>query len=105
MIYDFKMVDAKKNSPWWYVSQNVSGNQRVLDVGCATGYLGCILKNKFDVDIVGVDNQDYHLEKASELNVYSNLVKLDLNSFENELDEYTAYFDRIILCDVLEHLG
>ena len=32
------------------------------------------------------------------------LIKLDLNSFESELDEYTSYFDRIILCDVLEHL-
>ena len=105
MIHDFKMVDAEENSPWRYVCDNVSKNQRVLDVGCATGYLGELLKKNFDVDIVGVDNQDYHLEKASELNVYSDLVKLDLNSFENELDEYTAYFDRIILCDVLEHLN
>ena len=98
------MVDAKKNSPWWYVCENISGNQRVLDVGCATGYLGEILKNNFDVDVVGVDNQDFHLDKARKLNVYSDLINLDLNSFGSELDEYTSYFDRIILCDVLEHL-
>ena len=104
MIYDVKLEDVKENSPWWYVYENISENQRVLDVGCATGYLGELLKNNFDVNIVGVDYQDFHLDKARKLNVYSDLIKLDLNSFESELDEYTSYFDRIILCDVLEHL-
>ena len=104
MIYDVNLVDANENSPWWYVCENISRNQKVLDVGCATGYLGEILKNNFDVDVVGVDNQDFHLDKAKKLNVYSDLIKLDLNSFGSELDEYTYYFDRIILCDVLEHL-
>ena len=105
MIYNFEMDDAKENSPWWYVCENIEGNQKVLDVGCATGYLGNILKNNFDnIDIVGIDNQDFHLDKAKKLNIYSNLIKLDLNSFESELDKYTSYFDRIVLCDVLEHL-
>ena len=64
MIYDFKIDDVEENSPFWYVCENIERNQRVLDVGCATGYLGEFLKNNFDVDIVGIDYQDYHLNKA-----------------------------------------
>ena len=71
MIYDFKLVDVKENSTWWYVCENISRGQRVLDVGCATGHLGELLKSNFDVNIVGVDNQDIHLDKARKLNVYS----------------------------------
>ena len=105
MIYDFKIDDIEENTPFWYVCENIEINQKVLDVGCATGYLGEILKNNFDVDIVGIDIQDYHLEKARKRNVYSDLIKLDLNSFESELNKYNSYFDRIILSDVLEHLN
>ncbi len=105
MIYDFKIEDVEENTPFWYVCENIEKNQKVLDVGCATGYLGEILKNNFDVDVVGVDNQDYHLDKARKRNVYSDLIKLDLNSFDNELDKYISYFDRIIVSDVLEHLN
>ena len=104
MIYEFKIEDIEEYTPFWYVTKNIKVNQKVLDVGCATGYLGAYLKKKLDVDIVGIDNQDYHLEKAKEQNIYSDLVKLDLNSFSNELDNYTSYFDRIVICDVLEHL-
>ena len=57
-------------------------NQKVLDVGCATGYLGEFLKNNFDVDVVGIDYQDYHINEARKRNVYSDLIKLDLNSFD-----------------------
>ena len=105
MIYDFKIDDVEENTPFWYVCQNIERNQKVLDVGCATGYLGEILKANKDVDIVGLDNQDDHIDKARKRNIYSDLIKLDLNSFKNELDEYTSYFDRIILSDVIEHLN
>ncbi|MDD3984511.1 MAG: class I SAM-dependent methyltransferase [Methanobacterium sp.] len=84
---------------------NIEKNQKVLDVGCATGYLGAYLKNNFDVDIVGIDYKEYHIEKAKKLKVYSHLINVDLNSFKSELDNYTSYFDTIILCDVLEHLN
>ena len=105
MVYDIQMDKIYENTPYWYVTENILNNQKVLDVGCATGYLGEYLKNNFDVTIVGIDYQDYHLEKARERDVYSDLIKLDLNSFKDELNEYTSYFDRIILCDVLEHLN
>jgi ubiquinone/menaquinone biosynthesis C-methylase UbiE len=105
MIYEFKIDDIKENTPFWYVLKNIESNQKVLDVGCATGYLGTHLKNKLNAELVGIDNQNYHLEKAEELNVYSDLINLDLNTFQNELDKYSCYFDRIVICDVLEHLN
>lgn len=105
MIYDLKVDAVDENSPFWYVRENISENQKVLDVGCATGYLGEYLKSILDLDLVGVDYLDFHLKKAAERDIYSNLINLDLNNFDNELDEYTSYFDRIILCDILEHLN
>jgi len=105
MIYDFELEKVKKNTPYWYVCDNITHNQKILDVGCATGYLGLYLRKNFDVDIIGIDNQDYHLDKARKLKVYSALINLDLNSFDDELDKYISYFDRIVICDVLEHLN
>ena len=105
MIYDLKVDEIGENSPYWYVSKNISNDQKVLDVGCATGYLGEYLKNFFDFELIGVDYDDYYLKKADERHIYSNLIKLDLNNFENELNDYVSYFDRIIVCDVLEHLN
>ena len=105
MIYEFEINEIKENTPYDYVLKNIELNQKVLDVGCATGYLGMHLKKKLNADLVGIDYQSYHLEKAKELNVYSDLINLDLNSFEDDLDKYNSYFDRIVICDVLEHLN
>ena len=104
MIYDTELINTGKNSQYWLIYQNIEPGQSVLDVGCATGYLGEYLKNNLNVNIVGLDYQDYHLKKAKERNVYSNLIKIDLNTFKNELNEYINHFDRIVLCDILEHL-
>ena len=71
MIYDFKVESIGENSAYRYVYDNITKNQKVLDVGCATGYFGEYLKNNLDVDIVGVDYQEYHLEKAEKRKVYS----------------------------------
>ena len=48
--------------------------------------------------------EDY-LEKSSRRGVYSNLIQINLNSISDQLNQYTNYFDKIILCDVLEHLN
>ena len=111
MIYDSDSVktfintdNVEENSPYWYISQHITNKQKILDIGCATGYFGSYLKNNFNADVVGVDYLDYHINEAKKLEVYSDLIKLDLNSFTNELEKYTSYFDRIILADVLEHL-
>ncbi len=105
MIYDIKVEEIGENSPYWYVKNNISDHQKVLDIGCATGYLGAYLKQFYDLELVGVDYDDYYIKKAGERNVYSDLIKLDLNNFDEELNDYVSYFDRIIICDVLEHLN
>ena len=105
MIYDLEVDKIGENTPYWYVRKNISDKQNILDVGCATGYLGAYLKRNFDLNLVGVDYDNYYLKKAAERNVYSDLIKLDLNNFDNELVDYVSHFDKIILCDVLEHLN
>lgn len=107
MIYDFEDSEIEKeNTPYWYVYENISENEKILDVGCASGYLGSLLNKKFEnINLIGIDYLESHLKKAEEKKIYSNLIKIDLNSFKDELKEYTEYFDKIIVTDVLEHLN
>jgi len=86
------------------IYENIEKNQRVLDLGCTTGYLGEFLKDNFEVVGLGLIIKIIILNEARKSNIYSDLIKLNLNTFGNEINNYTSYFDRIILADVLEHL-
>jgi predicted TPR repeat methyltransferase len=74
---------------------------RALDAGCGTGLCGQGI-SRFANEIVGVDLSSKMLERASGLNVYTELV-------ENELVEYMrahpAAFDLIVSADTLVYFG
>lgn len=103
MLYDIEIVEPDENSPFWHVYNNIKSGEKVLDVGCATGYLGEYLKLK-EIEIVGIDYNDEYLKKAEDRKIYSDLININLNTFNDELCKYNGYFDSIILFDVLEHL-
>ncbi len=99
---------SKRKSEEYYkgarseVCDLVSGDaQRVLDVGCAYGMNGRILKQRGVKEVIGVEIDPKACEEASK--------RLDVahcGDIQNlDLPYKEGYFDCIIYADVLEHLN
>jgi len=81
------------------ILERIKNGQVILDVGCATGYLGAVAKQKGN-RVYGVEISEESAKKAAEIldDVWAgNIEKFDLPFPEK-------YFDIIICSDVLEHL-
>lgn len=79
-------------------------NKTVLDVGCASGYLGEILMKEGNI-LYGIDGNKEAIEIAGKK--YKGVACLDLNNTHFERLETLfggATFDVIVFADVLEHL-
>lgn len=74
-------------------------NQRVLDVGCASGYLGKILKNNENY-VVGIDTNTKDIIKAKKVLDKAYVVNLETDT----LDRFHGKFDFILFTEVIEHL-
>jgi 2-polyprenyl-3-methyl-5-hydroxy-6-metoxy-1,4-benzoquinol methylase len=74
----------------------VGVSSRVLDIGCADGYLAAPLKEK-GCYIVGTDM--YPIKKTTDVDEF---YQSDLN--QDALPEATHVFDFVLLLDVIEHL-
>ncbi|MCG9120384.1 class I SAM-dependent methyltransferase [Laribacter hongkongensis] len=86
-------------------SKFISKDARVLDVGCACGDFGMLLKKTRPCEIYGIDFDADSIMLASSTGVYKHLEQVDLNTFNNELHaEWREYFDSITFLDVLEHV-
>ncbi len=84
-------------SPHTMALDTVPSGARVLDVGCAGGYMGEALKTK-GCRVVGIDQ--FPLEGGVELDGF---IQHDLNAGMPPLD--LAEFDYVLLLDVVEHVA
>ncbi len=76
---------------------------RVLEVGCATGYVGEALAQK-GCTVFGIEYDPHMAEQARQRNCYKSVVTLDLNQPE-QLDAFRIEpVDHILWGDVIEHL-
>ncbi len=73
--------------------------QRILDIGCASGVTGQMLKERGVKEVVGVEKDPKACEEASK-----RLDKVYLGDVQEMPLPYKEYFDCIIYADVLEHL-
>jgi methionine biosynthesis protein MetW len=99
--YDAEVDAAAENNSHSYMVRMVGPDRRVLDVGCATGYLGEVLMER-GCRVKGVElDEAAALEAAKVLDevVVADLEQVDLA--ERFGDEK---FDVIVFGDVLEHL-
>ena len=70
---------------------------RVLDLGCATGTTGAALKQRQDVEVVGVELEPGYAREAA--------TRLDqVLTADAETAEPDGRFDVLIAADILEHL-
>lgn len=76
-------------------------NSKVLDLGCAGGYLAKELKKK-RCQVWGVDKDKESLKKVKEHCRQS--LFLDLENIKNTTDIPNNYFDHILILDTVEHL-
>ena len=101
-VYDLGSIDLEAaNSSHVLVIDMVGANQRVLDVGCSTGYLGkALMNNGCTVDGVEVDPEAAEVARGHLRRV------IDLDLDRDDLAEALTgeQYDRIVLADVLEHL-
>jgi SAM-dependent methyltransferase len=75
------------------------GAARVLDVGCGTGALGRVVKERLGCELVGVTHSEAEAELAAAH--LDRVLVSDLNDFE---PEGLGEFDCVICSHVLEHL-
>ena len=78
----------------------VKPNSKVLDVGCASGYIAYLLKNK-NCQVTGIDIDEKYLEEAK--NHCESVHLLDISKMSKEGKKIKGIFDVIILGDILEH--
>ena len=76
----------------------VPGNARVLDLGCAGGYVGATLRRRRGCHVTGVDR--FPLAPGVELDAF---IRHDLND-GLPLVDFRSY-DYVLLLDVIEHLA
>jgi len=84
-------------SPHSEVLRKIKPGSRVLDLGCAGGYVGEFLKSQLGCVVMGVDY--FPLGEGVFLDQF---LKADLNLGVPEID--FSQFDYILLLDVIEHL-
>jgi 2-polyprenyl-3-methyl-5-hydroxy-6-metoxy-1,4-benzoquinol methylase len=106
MIFDFNVAEAVDFNPWPHsphtmVLKMIPPGSKVLDVGCASGFMGRELK-KAGCKTWGVEVDPAVAERAKRHCVDVAVRSMDLGCdlpFEKE------FFDVILLLDVLEHLN
>lgn len=101
-IYDFDVI-MTENSSHLYVLQQIRPNCRILECGCATGYMTKYLKEKLDAQVWIVEFNEEAFEKAKQYavdGICANLEETEIwpSKFEG------LEFDYILFADVLEHL-
>jgi glycosyltransferase involved in cell wall biosynthesis len=85
------------DSPHAYAFDRVREGSRVLDIGCAAGYLGTYLTEQKQCRVDGIDSF------SDQVRGIENFYKHDLNAGLPKLD-YSQY-DYILMLDVIEHLA
>ncbi len=86
------------DSPHAYARDLIPARANVLDLGCAGGYMGALLKQEKDCNVVGVDA--FPLPPGIALDDFH---QHDLNDGLPKLS--TERFDHILMLDVVEHLA
>jgi len=75
-------------------------DKKILDIGCASGYLGVEFKKMGASEVNGIDISTNQIKEAKK--VLDNVFSLDIQ--EDRIPFNNGYFDIIIFAEVVEHL-
>ena len=77
----------------------------VLDVGCACGDFGAVLKKEKNSTIFGLEYDKDSCKIATDTGAYKEVIQFDLETLTNDsFQNYNNKFDYIVCNDILEHL-
>ncbi|MGR6546014.1 methyltransferase domain-containing protein [Paenibacillus tundrae] len=99
--YDYE-VDLTKETSASKIIKLISGNSRVLEIGCASGYMTKILREEKGcvIDCVEINEDD-----ALKAQVYCNEMLIgDIEKIDFSFLKSWGKYDYILFADVLEHL-
>ncbi len=91
-------LEGNPNGSMATIKNIIEDGASVLDVGCASGYLGKFFPNS---EFFGIDGNVEAVAEAKK--VYKKVELLDLNAIPNDL-VFSEKFDYIVFADLLEHL-
>lgn len=105
----YKLPDElDKNNPMLPLNimrQHIAENSKVLDVGCACGDFGVLLKKDKNVELYGLEYNASSVKIAMDTGAYKEVHRFDLDHItSDDFPQYHNQFDFIVCGDVLEHL-
>lgn len=100
--YDFTLDTAEKNDSHMGLATRIKPKQRVLELGCSSGYLSKFLQQDLACKLVGVDINESALLQAAPYCQQTIVADLDNDSWLTEIQG--QQFDVVLCADVLEHL-
>ena len=105
MKYHRQNYDIDKICPLWadyQVVQLITPGSTILEIGCATGYIGKFLKEKRNCKMYAVEIDKEAAELARPY--YEEIIVGDVEDEEILKQLPTKFFDYILCMNVLEHL-
>lgn len=107
-VPSFNFNIENKNDSHCIIANLVKEKSRVLDVGCATGIIGKLLKQNKKSKIDGIEYDKVSFNMAKEMNIYENIYNCSITETNSkEFQEFynnKIKYDYIIFADILEHL-
>ena len=103
-IYDYEAgFDDPGNQNAWF-GRIIGRNKRVLEVGCATGYVGEYLVKEQNCCVYGAEYVPEAAERARQRGCYAQVLTGDIQDPASLVGLEPASFDFVLFGDVLEHL-
>lgn len=94
-----------KSNPLVIAFHHITPNATVLDVGCACGDLGIVLKEQKTCEMFGLEYNPESVKIAMATGAYNEVHQFNLDELtETHFPNYHHKFDFIVCGDVLEHL-
>ncbi|MEE9338679.1 MAG: glycosyltransferase [Methylococcaceae bacterium] len=100
--YEFSLNTAEMNDSHMGLASRIKPKQKVLELGCSSGYLSKFLKEELACRVVAVDINRHAIEQAREFCDKVIVADLDNEAWLKDIEGET--FDVVLCADVLEHL-